>query len=238
MANDKRRKEDERRKERDEAIVRALSREGRRPVDRFRDGSVRTTVWRNTDVRDVTVLVELYRYYSTWPSTGVSMFLEASDLIHALRGLSRADEFIKAFKSALDRPPTLPEEIVRDAVKRDPNPPKETFVHGNVAVNWFANPVYWIDEKKPKQDGATVKPLIIDYVTKVELLAVNSPGEPEPFIWSGQIPDARACLLDVTAGVERLHRSLRDQERLGLHNKTLSVAERGSQGARNGTVTG
>jgi hypothetical protein len=46
-------------------------------------------------------------------------------------------------------------------------------------------------------------------VTKVELLAVNKPGVAEPYLWSGQIGEVRTCLLDVVAGVEELHRSLR-----------------------------
>jgi hypothetical protein len=65
-------------------------------------------------------------------------------------------------------------------------------VRGNVAAKWFTDEV----------NGG------LDYVTKVELLAVNRPKFARPYFWSGQIPDVRECLLDVSAAVEELHRSL------------------------------
>ena len=211
MANNKRSKEDKRREAEDEAIVEALRQDGRAPARRFREGSVRTTVWLNRKNLSVPVMVEQYRFYSTGTRPGLSRFLEASDIVHALRSLSQAETFITAAKATPDRPPELPEELVREAIDRGSAPVREAFVHQNAAANWFANPVDY-EIQTGERKGEIV---IVDYVSKVELLAVNKPGVATPYFWSGQIPEVRQCFLDAVAGIEAMHRSVEANERHG-----------------------
>jgi hypothetical protein len=197
MANNKRRKEVWRRDKETQAILDALDEDGRENIARFFTGSVRTIVCLSTNEPTAPVLIDQHRYYWAGGKTGVTRFLEASDLVHGLAGLSRAESFIKGTMKSLDRPRTLPEWAVLQAVDRGNSPPRLKFVHGNVAANWFTEDVY-----DGSDDGSDE---VIDYVTKVELLSVNRPGVARPLIWSGQVQDARECILDVLAAMEELH---------------------------------
>jgi hypothetical protein len=227
MANDKRRKEDKRREQEERAIVEALRQDGRAVVHRVKDGSVRTVIWLNRKDLTVPAMIEQYRLYSTGTRPGVSRFLEASDIVHALRGLGRAETYVSAAKPAPDRPPELPEKLVREAIDRGSAPVEEAPVHGNVAANWFTNPFDY-EIQTGKRKGEIV---IVDYVSKIEPLAVNKPGIATPYFWSGQIPEMRQCLLDVVAGIDLLHRKVERGGHLGPESKAPSADERGPQGA-------
>jgi hypothetical protein len=220
MANDKRRKEDKRRAQEDQAIVEALRQGGRTAVVRFRDGSVRTTVWLNRNDRSVPAMVEQFRFYSTGAKPGLSRFLEASDLVHSLRSLQRVETFLNPLPETLGKPPELPEEVVREAIDRGAAPVHEAFVHGNVAANWFVNPVEYEIETGPRKGEI----LVIDAVTKVEPLAVNKPGVAIPFFQAGQLPEMRQCLLDVIAGLEPLYQKIEMDGHLGPKKKAPTAA--------------
>lgn len=220
MANNKRRKEDERRVQEDKAIVEALRKGGRAPIVRFRDGSVRTTVWVNRKDMDVPIMVEQYRFYSTGAKPGLSRFLESSDLTHALVSLKRVETFLGPSKDARRVPPTLPEELVREAIDRGAAPVREAFVHGNAAANWFVNVVEYEINAGPRKGEV----IVIDAVTKVEPLTVNTPGVAMPFFHAAQLPEMRQCLLDVVAGVENLHRKIEEYGHLGPKKKAPTAA--------------
>ena len=160
---------------------------GRLPVERFRHGSVRTTVHDSADF-SVPIAVDQLRFYTTSGFEGCTSLLEASDLIHARRGLSAA----KAFIDGLGRPVTLRRVLARAvilrAVNRGYNPPAKLFIEGNVAALLWTNDV---------NEG-------LDFVAKVEMLAVTASGEAEVFYEANQLGNAIDCMLRAEEEIERI----------------------------------
>jgi hypothetical protein len=178
---------------RDQTILELLRTEGRELVFRKAFGSVRVSLRARASHRpeEVPVLLEWYRRYSTSEFIGLTSLLEASDLCHALRGLSAAVAKMQEFDLPFTRPDPLPEHIVLQSAIRG-YAKVEHFVHGNVVALLWANDV----------DGG------LDTVTKVELLSVPVPDLAVCFIETGQIPDARECLLDASKRIDEIHRRL------------------------------
>lgn len=176
-----------RRNAQEEALMERLAAGGRVPVERFRNGSVRTTVYVGADPA-VPIAVEQTRFYSTSGFDGCTSLLEASDLIHARRGLSAAQAFIGGLGRPLPLRRVLPREVILRAINRGYNPPKAQFIEGNVAALLWTNDV---------NDG-------VDFVAKVEMLAVTERGEAEVFYEQIQLGNAIDCMLRAEEEIERI----------------------------------
>lgn len=179
-----------RRDEKDNTIRGKLAQGGRVPVRRIANGSVRTTVWVSPDPA-TPMMIEFIRFYATSGFVGLTSLLEASDLVHALRGLSAAEDYVKSLKRPVGAVRPLDRETVLRAVSRGYNPPHKLFVRGNAAALLWTNDV---------NNG-------VDVVSKVELLTVRE-GEAECFFEAGQVADVRACLMDAAGRIEEISRSL------------------------------
>src|SRR6516162_5397747 len=142
---------------RDQTILEQLRMHGRELVFRKAFGSVRVSLRARASHRpeDVPVLLEWYRRYSTSEFIGLTALLEASDLVHTLRGLSVAAAQMREFGLPFTKPDPLPEHVVLQSAIHG-YAKVEHFVHGNVVALLWANDV----------DGG------LDTVTKVELLSV------------------------------------------------------------------
>jgi hypothetical protein len=170
------RKEDasERREIEDEAITRRLSEHGRKTTAKWLEGNVRTHFWHCRGDLTVPGMIEQIRFYSTSRVVGGTSLMEASDVIHALRGLDKAQRQMNAVQVNWPRPRPLPRELILEAVDRADHPP---IVFGNLAA------LLW--ETRVNHD--------VDVIVKVELLAVNAPGVPERVFFASQIGDAKQC---------------------------------------------
>lgn len=170
---------------------------GRCPVDRFPHGSVRTTVWVGADPA-VPIAVEQSRLYATGGYSGCTSLLEASDLLHARRGLSEAQAFIDRLRRPVVRRRGLARDVILRAVNRGYNPPRAQFIEGNVAALLWTNDV---------NDG-------VDFVAKVEMLAVTEEGIAEAFYEACQLGNAVECLLRAEQCIERMGLALRNSRRV------------------------
>ncbi len=181
----------ERRSVKAEVTFNKLSSQGRVPMACLFNGSTRTYVWGNYRSRSIPLYVEQVRVYSTTKSWGTSRGMEASDTPHVLAGLDAAEKQIKDWRVSSTRPEPVARSVVNVAIDRGDNPPHKVFYPGNLVA------LLWVN----RTEGD-------DFVSKVELLAVDAAGGVDRFFLASEIGDARKCYSEAGGFILGLQREL------------------------------
>lgn len=153
-----------------------LEQQGRCPLVRLMNGSVRTYLWTHHKDRRVPMMVEQVRLYAGPGWTASSRGMTASDQLHALAGVEAIIEIAKQNNFPRSKEEKIPAAEFDSAIDRGNNPPDKVFRRGNVATLVWDNPT---------EEG--------DTVFKIELLCVFKEFGAEHFFPLGESVNAKKC---------------------------------------------